>query len=160
MLLLVQSLTEEYESLTFMRPPCWWWCLGISAYTVLCNYTNFRTSYLRIDGIGYTVYPSEYICTVKELTAWFRTRFPRQVVSILNWLLYYSFLSPQQLRNLEEILEKLRSHIRDVSFHIYYRKSLKVIDALSSILWGILLRTVSTFWRSSFRKWTSNKQSL
>ena len=43
------------------------------------------------------------------------------------WLLYYSFLSPQQLRNVEEIIEKLRPHIRDISFRTYY---------LSSILWG------------------------
>ena len=28
---------------------------GLFYYTVLCNYANFRTSYLRIDGIGYTV---------------------------------------------------------------------------------------------------------
>ena len=39
---------------------------GLFYYTVLCNYANFRTSYLRIDGIGYTVYPGEWICTVKE----------------------------------------------------------------------------------------------
>ena len=57
---------------------------GLFYYTVLCNYANFRTSYLRIDGIGYTVYPGEWICTVKELTAWFRTRFQRQAVSILD----------------------------------------------------------------------------
>ena len=55
-------------------------------YTVLCNYANFRTSYLRIDGIGYTVYPGEWICTVKELSAWFRTRFQCQAVSILDEL--------------------------------------------------------------------------
>ena len=48
---------------------------GLFYYTVLCNYANFRTSYLRIDGIGYTVYPGEWICTVKELSTWFRTRF-------------------------------------------------------------------------------------
>ena len=28
------------------------------------------------------------------------------------WLLYYSFLSPQQLKNVEEIIENLRPHIR------------------------------------------------
>ncbi len=67
------------------------------------------------------------------------------------WLLYYSFLSPQQLRNVEEIIEKLRPHIRDISFRTYYRRRREAIDALSSILWGIRLRTVSTFWRSSFR---------
>ena len=32
------------------------------------------------------------------------------------WLLYYSFLSPQQLKNVEEIIENLRPHIRDISF--------------------------------------------
>lgn len=44
-------------------------------YTVLCSYANFRTSYRRLDGISYTVYPSEWICSVKELCSWFRTRF-------------------------------------------------------------------------------------
>lgn len=52
------------------------------------------------------------------------------------WLLYYAFLSPQQLRNVEEIIEKLRPHIRDISFRTYYRKRREAIDALSSILWG------------------------
>ena len=59
---------------------------GLFYYTVLCNYANFRTSYLRIDGIGYTVYPGEWICTVKELSTWFRTRFQCQAVSILDEL--------------------------------------------------------------------------
>ena len=36
------------------------------------------------------------------------------------WLLYYSFLSPQQLRNVDEIIEKLRPHVRDISFRTYY----------------------------------------
>ena len=53
-----------------------------------------------------------------------------------SWLLYYSFLSPQQLRNVEEIIEKLRPHIRDISFRTYYRRRREAIDALSSILWG------------------------
>ena len=52
------------------------------------------------------------------------------------WLLYYSFLSPQQLRNVDEIIEKLRPHIRDISFRTYYRRRREAIDALSSILWG------------------------
>ena len=29
---------------------------GLFYFTVLCNYANFRTSYRRIDGIGYTIY--------------------------------------------------------------------------------------------------------
>ena len=54
----------------------------------------------------------------------------------LYWLLYYSFLSPQQLKNVEEIIENLRPHIRDISFRTYYRKRREAIDALSSVLWG------------------------
>ena len=52
------------------------------------------------------------------------------------WLLYYSFLCPQQLRNVEEIIEQLRPHIRDIRYRTYYRKRRESIEALSSILWG------------------------
>lgn len=55
---------------------------------------------------------------------------------VYYWLLYYTFLSPQQLHNVEEIIEKLRPHIRDISFRTYYRKRREAIEALSSILWG------------------------
>jgi len=55
-------------------------------YTVLCCYTNFRTSYKRMDGISYTVFPGEWICRVSELCSWFRCRTQRQVISILNTL--------------------------------------------------------------------------
>ncbi len=57
---------------------------GLFYFTVLCSYANFRTSYRRIDGFGYTVYPGEWICTVKELSQWFRTRFQWQAVAILE----------------------------------------------------------------------------
>ena len=52
------------------------------------------------------------------------------------WLLYYSYLSPQQLRNVEEPIEKLRPHIRDISYRTYYRRRQEALDALSSVLWG------------------------
>ena len=55
---------------------------------------------------------------------------------VYYWLIYYTFLSPQQLRNVEEIIEKLRLHIRDISFRTYYRKRQEAIETLSSILWG------------------------
>lgn len=55
---------------------------------------------------------------------------------IYYWLLYYTFLCPQQLRNVEEIIEKLRPHIRDISYRTYYRRRQEAIEALSSILWG------------------------
>lgn len=57
---------------------------GLFYYTVLCSYANFRTSYRRIDGISYTVYPGEWICSLKELSGWFRTRFQHQTLSILE----------------------------------------------------------------------------
>ncbi len=57
---------------------------GLFYFTVLCSYANFRTSYRRIDGYGYAVYPGEWICTIKELSQWFRTRFQWRALSILE----------------------------------------------------------------------------
>ena len=37
---------------------------------------------------------------------------------------------------MEEIIEKLRPYIRDISFRTYYRKRQDAIEALSSVLWG------------------------
>ena len=59
---------------------------GLFYYTVLCSYANFRTSYQRIDGISYTVYPGEWVCTLKDLSKWFRTRFHWQTIEILEGL--------------------------------------------------------------------------
>ena len=33
-------------------------------------------------------------------------------------------------------MEKLRPHIRDISFRTYYRRRREAIEALSSVLWG------------------------
>ncbi len=52
------------------------------------------------------------------------------------WILYYSFLSPQQFKNADEIVEQLRAHIQDMSLRTYYRQRNKAIETLSSILWG------------------------
>ena len=52
------------------------------------------------------------------------------------WLLYYTYLSPQQLQNVDEIIEQLQPHLRDISIPTYYRKRKKAVEALSSILWG------------------------
>ena len=55
-------------------------------FTVLSCFANFRTSYKRIDGISYTIYPGEWLCRVSELTEWFRTRFQHQALAILREL--------------------------------------------------------------------------
>lgn len=49
---------------------------------------------------------------------------------------YYSYLSPQQLQNTDEIIENLRPHIANISTRTYYRKRPEAVQALSSILWG------------------------
>ena len=52
------------------------------------------------------------------------------------WILYYSYLSPQQLQNTYETIEKLRPHIANISHRTYYRKRPEAVRALSAILWG------------------------
>ena len=38
------------------------------------------------------------------------------------WVLYDTYLSPQQLRNVDEIITQLQPHIRDISLRTYYRR--------------------------------------
>ena len=52
------------------------------------------------------------------------------------WILYYSFLSPQQYRNTEEIIIQLSPHIEGIAYKTYFRKRKEAIEALSMILWG------------------------
>ena len=52
------------------------------------------------------------------------------------WILYYSFLSPQELERVEDILDKLRPHIPNISYRTYYRRRREAVEALSTVLWG------------------------
>ena len=52
------------------------------------------------------------------------------------WILYYTFLSPQELHGTNEIIETLKPHISNISYRTYYRKRHAAIEALSTILWG------------------------
>ena len=52
------------------------------------------------------------------------------------WILYYTYLSPLQLQNTDEIIENLMPHITNISKRTYYRKRPQAVQALSSILWG------------------------
>lgn len=52
------------------------------------------------------------------------------------WILYYSFLSPQQLGNVDEIIDYIRPYFKDVSYRTFYRRRKESIEILSSILWG------------------------
>ena len=55
-------------------------------YTVLCCYANFRTSYKRIDGISYTIYPGEWICKTCELKELLRLKTIKHTVEVLDSL--------------------------------------------------------------------------
>lgn len=59
---------------------------GLFYFTVLCSYAAFNPSLCRIDGISYTIYSGEWICTVKELSDWFRTHSRGKVIEILDEL--------------------------------------------------------------------------
>lgn len=56
---------------------------GLFYFTVLCSYANFRTSYRRLDGISYTIYPGEWICSMSEIAQWFRCRTKGRALDIL-----------------------------------------------------------------------------
>ena len=75
---------------------------GLFYYTVLCCYANFRTSYKKIDGISYTIYPGEWICRINELKEFLRTKTAKQTLSILDdlqnrHLIEYSILGHGKL---------------------------------------------------------------
>lgn len=52
------------------------------------------------------------------------------------WILYYSYLSPQALDSVEEVIEHIRPYVNDISFRTFYRRRQDAIETLSSILWG------------------------
>ena len=56
------------------------------------------------------------------------------------WLLYYSYLSPQQYRSIDEIIEMIRPHVSDISERTFFRRRKNAVEALSSILWGYTSR--------------------
>jgi len=70
---------------------------GLFFFTVLCSYANFRTSYKRIGGINYTIYPGEWVCRLDEITKWFRVRFQYQAISILDTLQEQHLISYDRL---------------------------------------------------------------
>ena len=62
-------------------------------FMVLCSYANFRSSRKRIDGKSHLIGPGEWICGLKEITGWFRTRWQYQAVDILDRLKEEKFIS-------------------------------------------------------------------
>lgn len=59
---------------------------------------------------------------------------------IYYWILYYSYLSPQEYDNIDEIIEKLSGYLKDISKRTYYRKRNEAIRQLGRLLWGYTSR--------------------
>ena len=52
------------------------------------------------------------------------------------WILYYAYLSPQELKDTEEIIEKLIPYIGEISRATYFRKRDEAARELGNLLWG------------------------
>lgn len=59
------------------------------------------------------------------------------------WILCDSFLSSQEYKNAEEIVNLLRAHITDINYRTYYRRRRDAVEASSSIPWGYTSKEVS-----------------
>ncbi len=54
----------------------------------------------------------------------------------LYWLLHYTYIISPQLRNVDQIVEKMCNHIPEMSLRTYFRRKQYAIEVLSTILWG------------------------
>jgi len=52
------------------------------------------------------------------------------------WILYYSYLSPQKLNGVEEIINRIQQHAPHITRDNYYKHRKKAINTFSSVLWG------------------------
>lgn len=52
------------------------------------------------------------------------------------WVLYYTYLSPQEVGSVLDIIEAIRPHVKYISYRTYYRYRREAIEALSNVLWG------------------------
>ena len=56
------------------------------------------------------------------------------------WILYYTYLSPQEYTNYREILHALEVHFPPMSRRTYYSYREEAISTLSNVLWGYTSR--------------------
>lgn len=54
----------------------------------------------------------------------------------LYWILYYTYIVSPQLRNVDQIVDKMRDHMPEISLRTYFRRKQYAIEVLSTILWG------------------------
>ena len=56
------------------------------------------------------------------------------------WILYYTYLSPQEMQNIDEIVDKLKDYMKDISRSTYFRKKNEAVMQLGRVLWGYTSR--------------------
>lgn len=64
------------------------------------------------------------------------------------WILYYTYLSPQEPANINEVLIQLEKHFPPMSVRTYYGKREEAVNILSSVLWGYTSRECSDILKS------------
>lgn len=55
---------------------------------------------------------------------------------VYYWVLYYTYLSPQEMGSINEIMDKLSSYINGISRTSYFRKRNEAVEILGRLLWG------------------------
>lgn len=57
------------------------------------------------------------------------------------WVLYYTYLSPQEIGGVDEIVERISNMFRDFSRSTYYRRKNESIKQMGDLLWGFTTNT-------------------
>jgi len=52
------------------------------------------------------------------------------------WILYYSFLSPQRIESVDEIIEAVQTHVPYMTRDNYFDRRNRALDMFASVLWG------------------------
>jgi hypothetical protein len=56
------------------------------------------------------------------------------------WILYYAYFSPQKLKNADEIVSRVQTHVPYLTKDTYYRQRKRAIKTFASVLWGFTAR--------------------
>ena len=76
--------------------------------------------------------------SVRQVRNRFRIDYGKTIEDFLEsvYLAGADLSGTELLQNVEEIIDQLRPHIRDISTRTYYRKRKEAVEVLSSVLWG------------------------
>ena len=67
---------------------------------------------------------------------------------VYYWVLYYTYLSEQEQKNIVDVLEKVGDAIGAVSCKTYYTRRHEAVNCLSTILWGYTSKDCNPIIRS------------